>query len=260
MLILASCSGGRVDPPGSRVPGEQGTSSHRETEVPQAPSGGSPAADLPGNAGGSVRSNAPPQIRSVRFVPGTSRPGDTLRVEVTGSDPDGDEVTFEFAWEKNGVPAGIGSRIEGALKRGDKIAVAITPFDGKIQGESLTLQREVRNVPPLIHGVGNPLLAGDRYTCRILAEDPDGDPLTYALKDAPPGMSIEAATGAIRWEIPPEIRGRVPAAVAVSDGNGGEATYYMVVTIQEEIPAPEQPGQDRVSEEALAATPAGQQE
>ena len=206
-----------------------------------------------------MRPNAPPQIRSVKFVPETFRPGDTLGVEVTGSDPDGDEVTFEFAWKKNGLPAGRGSRIEGAMKRGDRIAVAITPFDGEVRGESLTLEREVRNVPPSIEGVENPLLTGDLYTCRIVAKDADGDPLAYALKNAPPGMFIEAATGTIRWEIPPEVRGKVPAAVAVTDGNGGEATYYMVVTIREETPVPEQPGQDRVSGETRQAVPSDQQ-
>lgn len=189
---------------------------------------------FPGDAVRNTRTNAPPEIQSVKFVPEIFRPGDALGVEVSGSDPDGDEVTFEFAWEKNGTPAGRGSRIEGALKRKDAISVTITPFDGKVRGRSLTLRREIRNVPPSIKGVENPLLAGNLYSCRILATDGDGDSLTYALKDAPPAMSIEAATGTIRWEIPPEFRGKVPVTVAVSDGNGGEASYALVVTIREE--------------------------
>lgn len=261
LLILASCSGKEPGAPVSRGPAGSETPARSETAVPppEAP-GRSSAADLPGNAGGGDRPNAPPQIRSVKFVPATFRPGDTLGIEVTGSDPDGDDVTFGYAWKKNGLPAGEESRIGGALKRGDRIAVSITPFDGKARGESLTLEREVRNVPPSIEGVENPLLTGDLYTCRIAASDADGDPLAYALKEAPPGMSIEKATGTIRWEISPEVRGRVPAVVAVTDGNGGEATYYMVVTIGEETPGAEEPEKDGVSGETRQAAPASRQQ
>lgn len=214
---------------------------------------------LPGKAGREARSNAPPEIQSVKFVPEIFRPGDSLGVEVSGSDPDGDEVTFEYAWEKNGAPAGSGSRIEGSLKRKDAIAVTITPFDGEVRGRSLTLRREIRNVPPSIEGVKNDRLEGDLYSCTILATDGDGDTLTYALKDAPPGMSIEAATGTIRWEIPPAVTGKVPVTVAVSDGNGGEASYAMIVTIREETTAPQSPARDRVSGETREAVPANQQ-
>lgn len=205
--------------------------------------------------------NAPPELQSVKLVPEVFRPGDSLGVEVTGGDPDGDEVTFEYAWEKNGVPAGKGSRIDGVLKRNDVIAVTITPFDGEVRGSSLILRREIRNVPPSIEGVKDARLAGDVYSCRILAKDGDGDPLTYALKDAPAGMSIGAATGTIRWEVPPDVRGKVPVAVSVSDGNGGEASYAMVVTVQDET-APQPPGQDRASGESRTrgAASSGQQQ
>ena len=192
---------------------------------------------FPGDAGRKTRTNAPPELQSVKFIPEIFRPGDSLGVEVSGSDPDGDEVTFEYAWEKNGVSAGKGSRIEGVLKRKDAIAVTITPFDGEVRGRSLTLRREIRNVPPLIGGVKDARMVGDLYSCRIVATDGDGDSLTYALKDAPPGMSIEAATGTIRWEIPPAVSGKVPVTVAVSDGNGGEASYHIAVTIREAAPS-----------------------
>lgn len=180
--------------------------------------------------------NAPPEIRSVRIVPETIRPGDSLAVEVSGADADEDPVTFEYDWVKNGIPAGKGSRLEGPLRRNDTISVKITPFDGQTRGNFLILRREVRNYPPEIQGVAEALLSEEGYSCRIVAADGDGDPLTYALKEAPPGMTIGAATGAIRWPVPAGFTGKVPVAVSVSDGHGGEATYEMVVTIREEIP------------------------
>jgi hypothetical protein len=245
LLLLASCSGEKGNPPAFRMTAEEEGPAHREATVPSAPGDGQSVKILPANAAGGARSNAPPEIRSVKFVPEVFLPGDSLGVEVSGSDPDGDEVTFEYAWEKNGVPAGRGSRIEGALKRRDAISVTITPFDGEVRGKSLTLRREIRNVPPTIEGVKDARLVGDVYSCRIFAVDADGDPLTFVLKDAPSGMSIEATTGTIRWEIPPGVRGKVPVTVSVSDGSGGNASYAMVVTLREET-APQvlQPGRE----------------
>ena len=244
LLLLASCSGEKKNPVVSRITAEEEGPARKEATVPSAPGEGQSVKILPANAARGARSNAPPEIRSVKFVPEVFRPGDSLGVEVSGSDPDGDEVTFEYAWEKNGASAGRGSRIEGALKRKDAIAVTINPFDGEVRGRSLTLRREIRNVPPSIEGVRDARLVGDSYSCRIFAVDADGDPLTYALKDAPPGMSIAAATGLIRWEIPPGVRGKVPVTVSVSDGSGGSASYAMVVTIREET-APDELQPDR---------------
>jgi len=188
--------------------------------------------------------NGPPEIRSVKFVPEIFRPGDSLGAEVTGADPDGDPVTIEYFWERNGQPAGTGSRLEGSLRRGDAITLTVTPFDGESPGRSVTLHREIRNVPPSIEGARNAHLEGNLYTCRIQAADSDGDPLVFSLRDAPAGMSIDKASGMIRWDVPPEFRGNVLVTVAVTDGNGGEASYAMNLTIQEE-PEKERPEKEK---------------
>lgn len=180
--------------------------------------------------------NALPELRSVKIVPDPFRPGESPGVEAEASDPDGDEVAFEYAWEKNGAPAGSGSRMDGVLTRGDSFFVTVTPLDGEARGRSLTLRREFRNYLPSIEGVADARLAGDLYTCRIVAKDGDGDPLTYTLKEAPAGMFMDAASGAIRWQVPPETPERVPVTVSVTDGQGGEASYGMFLTFRDGAP------------------------
>jgi len=180
--------------------------------------------------------NTPPELRSVRIVPDVIRPGDSIGVEVTGNDPDGDPVTFEYRWEKNGQSAGTESRMAGGLHRNDVISVRITPFDGEARGKFLVLRREVKNYPPSIDGVFDARLADGVYTCKIRATDGDDDPLTYALNDAPPGMTIDPGTGEIRWTVPVEFVGKVPVTVSVTDGHGGGASYPMFLTIREEPP------------------------
>lgn len=178
--------------------------------------------------------NTPPQIRSVRIVPQAIHPGDSIGVEVVGQDRDGDPVTFEYQWERNGQPAGTGSRMEETLQRGDAISVKITPFDGEDRGPSLVVQRKVENYPPSFKGASGGRMADGVYTCRVEATDGDGDPLTYALVNGPPGMTIDPDTGAIRWAVPDGLTGKEPFTVSVTDGHGGKATYPMFLTIREE--------------------------
>jgi len=226
LALLCSCSPG-APPSGDRFPagGPPSVAGSRQPDAVPKSGQNPPVLDT-----ASLR-NGPPEIRSVKFVPEIFRPGDSLGAEVTGADPDRDPVTIEYFWQRNGQPAGTGSRLEGSLKRGDAIILTVTPFDGESRGRSVTLRREIRNVPPSIEGARNPHLEGNLYTCRIQAADSDGDPLAFSLRDAPAGMSIDKASGIIRWDVPPKVRGNVPVTVGVTDGNGGEASYAMILTI-----------------------------
>jgi hypothetical protein len=179
--------------------------------------------------------NAPPEISKVRILPEVVwKPGDTLSVEVSGTDIDGDEVTISYEWTKNGEPAGNGKRIEGPLKRGDKVSVKITPFDGEVYGRSVILHREIRNLPPMIIDDKKFNFDGKVYSYQVKATDPDADALTYSLKTAPAGMTIDSSTGFIEWNVPPEFTGKVPITISVTDGHGGEAIQSLALEIRPE--------------------------
>jgi len=180
--------------------------------------------------------NSPPEIRSVRIVPEVIRPGDPIGVEVEATDRDGDEVTLDYRWEKNGRFAGNGSRMEGSLKRNDSISVRITPFDGDAHGNFLVVRRQVRNYPPVIEGVFDARLEEGSYTGKVVADDGDDDPLSFALAESPAGMTIDPGTGTVRWTVPDDFTGTAPVAVTVNDGYGGEAAYRFSLTIREENP------------------------
>ncbi|MBE0606543.1 MAG: putative Ig domain-containing protein [Deltaproteobacteria bacterium] len=146
-------------------------------------------------------------------------------------------MRFEIAWQKNGQPAGTGKRLTAPVKRGDKVIVTVTPFDGKDRGGSATLSREILNTPPAIEGQEQFQVSDNAVTFHVQASDADGDPLTYSLKDAPAGMSIDRGTGWVRWATPLGTTGKVPFTVIVSDGAGGESTARFTVTIAEQ-PSP----------------------
>ncbi len=116
------------------------------------------------------------------------------------------------------------------VKRGDRITVKITPYDGTNYGNTVTLYREILNMPPEIKSSSEWKVDNGIFQLRLHTSDPDGDPLTYSLKEAPDGMTIDEK-GLIKWNIPPDFKGKAPVTVSVTDGHGGEALYSFEVNI-----------------------------
>jgi len=177
--------------------------------------------------------NSPPEISRVKIMPEVFKPGDTLSVDASGTDIDGDEVILSYEWTKNGEPAGNSRQIQTSLKKGDKISVKIIPFDGAVYGQAGILHREIVNLPPIITDNRKYLFDGKRYSHQINAADPDGDSLTYSLKKAPSGMRVDA-NGLITWDVPSDFVGKALFTVAVADGHGGEATQDLTLEIKPE--------------------------
>jgi len=180
--------------------------------------------------------NSPPEIRRVGFVLPEHKTGRPLSVEAEGYDADGDPVRFDIVWQNNGEPAGTGERMDAPVRGGDKLVVTVTPFDGESVGKTATLSREIRS-QVIIERYEQFRYSGNVATFRIVASGEEGASLTYSLKDAPSGMRIDPATGWVRWEAAPDLTGKVPFDVLVSDGAGALATARFTVTIPEDEPS-----------------------
>jgi hypothetical protein len=178
--------------------------------------------------------NSPPEISRVKIMPEVFKPGDALSVDASGTDIDGDEVTLSYEWTKNGEPSGNSKQIQTSVKKGDKISVKITPFDGAVYGQAGILHREIVNLPPTITDNRKYSFDGKRYSHQISAADSDGDSLTYSLKKAPSGMKIDSSSGFITWDVPSDFIGKALFIVAVADGHGGEATQELSLEIKSE--------------------------
>lgn len=173
-----------------------------------------------------------PQITSIRLVPEVSTSGDTLRAEVLGSDPDGDNVTFQYEWTINGMPGGNTEKLEVPFKRGDKINLRVTPFDGEAQGPALSIDREIHNQPPIIQDLRDFQFDGKTLTYQVKATDPDGDALFYSIEGAPNEMKIDGSMGLLTWSVPDGFTGEISPVAVVGDGNGGVCRYRLKFTIK----------------------------
>jgi hypothetical protein len=176
--------------------------------------------------------NSPPEITTVKFMPEIFRSGDMLYADVTAIDPDSDPVTVLYEWTVDGQPAGTDQRIGVPLKRGNKISLKVTAFDGMDYGKPVVVEGEVSNTPPVIVEHTDFSFDGTTYTYQVKASDADGDDLTYALGTPLPGMNINESTGLLTWIVPPEFKGVQPVMFIVNDGHGGSAQYTLNIEIK----------------------------
>jgi hypothetical protein len=180
-------------------------------------------------------SNIIPKIQKAKVVSRNPKKGDELSVQTDTYDGDGDNVNLIYEWSLNssliGETASILKTSEMSVKRGDKISVKITPTDGQHEGESVTIYSIIANSLPKVLPNIKSEFKGAVYTSKIIAEDPEGDPLTYSLKQAPEGMTIDSQTGVITWTPEPKDAGEHEIIVSVSDGQGGEVIVSFTTTI-----------------------------
>lgn len=91
---------------------------------------------------------------------------------------------------------------------------------------------DVNQAPAIAAIADQSVIAGDSFSFNVQASDPDGDPLTYSLNTAPPGMTISAA-GQINWTTSASDTGDHPVTVQVTDPDGlGDSASFTVTVFQ----------------------------
>ncbi len=183
-----------------------------------------------------VKKNSLPEAASVRLSPKAVFPGTVIKGEAQGSDKDGDDVRFTYEWKRNGVIVqGVDSDELDTkeFKKGDLITLYVTPFDGKEKGRvkwSPTIM--ISNRPPEITSIPSASISNGRYVYEVKAIDPDNDKLFYSLENAPPDMTIDAAKGVIKWDVPPMVGASYSFMIVVSDG---DAKAFQGFTLSPEV-------------------------
>jgi hypothetical protein len=169
---------------------------------------------------GTAAVGVPPVLTGAKIQLETTGNEDIVRVIPVVSSGEGAKINFSYEWTKNSVPAGTNDFI-GGFKRGDKIAVKVTPFDGTLYGEPKTVTTEIKNSTPRIVEIKELSTSENTFIYQVVAQDADGDQLSYSLIGEPKGMTIDQK-GTIRWSTK-EYSGPVSVKVKVTDGQGGEA-------------------------------------
>jgi len=186
---------------------------------------------------GNTLENSAPVI--VSNPPRAATAGQTYEYDLVAEDADGDLLTWRL------VAAPVGTSLNaatGALRwtpTFDQLgtnAFIVEVTDGLLGTDTQEFSVEVggMNRPPSI--VSTPPVATPKeavYLYAARATDPDEDPLTWSLVEPlPPGMTVDPASGLIRWTIPENAGDSHIVRVRVTDDHGGSdtQTYTLYVT------------------------------
>lgn len=82
-------------------------------------------------------------------------------------------------------------------------------------------------------------LVDKEYRYVVTATDEDGDPLSFQLREAPAGMSINSQTGVVTWTPQTGDVGSPRVSIEVSDPRGGRATQSFTLNVN--VPPPNRP-------------------
>jgi hypothetical protein len=199
-------------------------------------------------------SNAPPDrppvITSSPVV--ESQVGVDYLYPVIATDPDGDPLTYTLTTMPAGMvidPAtGRITWTPGADEVGTQNAT-VQVSDGlggsATQSFSICVDEAPGNHDPVIvsqpetsavSSAGGSSSNTSNYSYQVEAIDPDRDTLTYSLRQAPDGMTIDPTTGLITWTAPPEDIGTaIPVVVRVTDGRGGSDQQQYTINVSSGI-------------------------
>jgi len=180
--------------------------------------------------------NTPPVVKWVGIGPAPPTSTAELKAVASGKDLDNDAVTYTYQWLVNGEtvvgPEGP-SLANRYFRRGDKVQVAATAFDGTDWGHPNTsIPVIIQNSPPMIVSkLPAQLEGGATYRYETKAEDVDGDTLSYSLQGEPPeGMVIDSKTGVVEWQVViPAKPVTYEYEVVVVDPEGGKSVQKITL-------------------------------
>lgn len=183
--------------------------------------------------------NTEPIISSATIQPQPSYTNSQLEVKIKASDEDDDLIVYSYQWIKNGEEIlNETSHVlsSSCFERGDRIQCRIIPSDREVYGRTFEAETiRIANSPPLITARTQSEIACEGFFMyKINTNDPDQDILALSLSSsAPDGMTLDSATGIVKWKIPKGLTGSYPIDIIVSDGYGGRCSQTFNIYIGE---------------------------
>jgi hypothetical protein len=177
-------------------------------------------------------------------APQTSAEGETVSVNLSasGSDPDGDPLTFSATGLPPGLTIGGNGVVSGTLgftAAGDYNPI-LTVSDDSASSTSQPFLWTVNNTnraPSVMPLPDRSDAVGKAITLAVLAQDPDGDKVTFSAAGLPGGVSIDPATGVIGGTL--TAAGTFSVTVSASDGSAsGSASFKWIVNAAPPPPPP----------------------
>ncbi len=182
-------------------------------------------------------SNTPPAILSSPIT--EAAVSQSYEYRVRAQDAEGDVLTYALPIAPSGMVidsnTGIITWNPGVAQVGS-FSVQVSASDGQggvaTQDFNIVVSGTALNRPPII--TSPPILKASInrvYSYQIVASDPEGDALVYALLSGPVGMTIDPATGLVNWTPTTAQLGSHLVTVGARDASGifGQQAYRISV-------------------------------
>jgi len=174
--------------------------------------------------------NNPPVITPIPDA--TITLGETFTYTVEATDPNGDDLTYSLITNPPtnmaiGPTTGV---INWTPTTTGSYDVTIEVSDGElsdVQSFTITVSEPPNRAPVITSTPVTSVILGENYAYTVVANDPDGDVLTYSLSTFPDGMTINSTAGAINWT--PTAAGSEDVVVEVSDGQLSATQSFTIV-------------------------------
>ncbi len=185
-----------------------------------------------------VIGNLPP-TGTASLVSTAPRSDEAPRVEAEGTDPDGDEVEFTYAWTRDGDPvAPDGPAVDpGDTTRGEVWAVTVTPRDDVEAGAPILLEATIGNGLPSVGSVSldpDPPTVADDVRCEGTDfGDPDGDNVAstfrWFLDDAEVAGVVSRTLAAGEFDVGDRLACEITPTDGREDGEAVRSSDGVVV-------------------------------
>ncbi|RYX83627.1 tandem-95 repeat protein [bacterium] len=174
----------------------------------------------------------------VTLSPSTPTTNALLQATVTGSDTDGDTLTYSYQWKKGDTilasekASTLNLSKVGNGDKGDKISVLVTPNDGNLAGSVATATVTIANSIPTMAAKTFAGRESLKLSGTIVGQDADKETLTYSLVKAPRSGSLQLQTnGSFTYTPKANWNGSDSFQARVTDGSRASAIAVFTLNI-----------------------------
>jgi len=171
--------------------------------------------------------------------------GDTLRLDIQGTDPDNDSLRFALTTKPANAQLAITSRTSARVTwvpsfvgpysaDGSPFAIGVWMSDGVLSvGQEVAVQVVNRNRPPQITApTAIETQAGENLSFVVSASDPDFEAVSWRLTGAPYGSNFDGNNpGRFSWQVPVTDSGSSAMTFVATDPQGFSDTARVPVHI-----------------------------